>query len=119
MPVETRQEGPRLLVGVIRGVLRKRELDAFQTAAADLIRREMSIGCLILLDGFEGWERGADWGDLTFMDRHDEALEKVAIVGPSQHKDDVVMFTAAPLRAGRVRYFASESEARVWLGARQ
>jgi len=119
MPVEVRQEGRRLLVGVIRGVLRKSELDAFQKAAADLIRREMTISCLIVLDGFKGWERGADWGDLTFMERHDEALEKLAIVGPSEHQDDVVMFTAAPLRAGRVRYFSSASEARAWLGAHQ
>jgi len=117
MPVEIRHEGRRLLVGVIRGVLRKSELDAFQTAAADLIRREKTISCLIMLDGFEGWERGADWGDLTFMERHNDALEQVAIVGPSEHQDDVVMFTAAPLRAGRVRYFPSESEARIWLGA--
>ena len=119
MPVEVRQEGRRLLVGVIRGVLRKSELDAFQKAAADLIRREMTISCLIVLDGFAGWERGADWGDLTFMERHDDALEKIAIVGPNEHEDAVLIFAAAPMRAGRVRYCSSESEARVWLGTQQ
>lgn len=119
MPVEIRQEGRRLLVGVIRGVLRKSELNVFQKAATDLIRREMTISCLIVLDGFEGWERGADWGDLTFMERHNEALDKIAIVGPSARQDEVAMFTAAPLRAGQVRYFSSESEARVWLGPEQ
>jgi hypothetical protein len=40
----------------------------------DLIRRETTISCLIVLDGFEGWERGADWGDLTFMERHQFSL---------------------------------------------
>jgi hypothetical protein len=119
MPVEVRQEGRRLLAGVIRGVLRKSELDAFQKAAADVIRRETTISCLIVLDGFEGWEHGADWGDVTFMERHDEALEKIAIVGPSEQEDDVMIFAAAPMRAGRVRYFSSESEARVWLGGHQ
>jgi len=117
MPVEVHQEGRRLLVGVIRGVLRKSELDAFQKAAAGVIHREMTISCLIVLDGFAGWERGADWGDLTFMERHDAALEKIAIVGPSEHEDEVMIFAAAPMRAGRVKYFSSESEARVWLGA--
>jgi hypothetical protein len=112
-----RQEGRRLLVGVIRGVLRKSELDAFQKAAADLIRRETTISCLIVLDGFEGWERGADWGDVTFMDRHDEALEKIAIVGPSEHEDQMMIFVVAPMRGGRVRYFSSASEARAWLEA--
>jgi len=72
-----------------------------------------------VLDGFDGWERGADWGDLTFMERHNEALEKLAIVGPTKHRDDVIMFTAAPLRADRVRYFSSEAEARAWLGTQQ
>jgi hypothetical protein len=119
MPVEVRQEGRRLVVGVIRGVLRKSELDAFQTAAADLIRRELTIRCLIVLDGFAGWARGADWGDLTFMAKHDDALEKIAIVGPSEQEDDVMMFVAAPMRGGRVRYFSSEPDARVWLGAQQ
>ena len=119
MPFEMRQEGRRLLVGVIRGVLRKSELDGFQTAASDLIRREKTISCLIVLDGFEGWEPGADWGVLTFMETHDEALEKIAIVGPSEHEDHMMMFVLAPMRAGRVRYFSSESEARVWLGAQQ
>jgi len=51
------------------------------------------------------------------MERHDEGLEKIAIVGPSEHEDDVIIFAAAPLRAGRVRYFSSVSEARVWLDA--
>jgi hypothetical protein len=119
MPVEVRQEGRRLLVGVIRGVLRKSEQDAFQKAAADLIRRETTISSLIVLDGFEGWERGADWGDVTFKETHDEGLEKIAIVGPSEHEDEMMMFFVAPLRAGRVRYFSSESEARAWLGAQQ
>jgi hypothetical protein len=118
MPVEVRQEGRRLLVGVIRGVLCKSELDAFQKAAADLIGREVTISCLIVLDGFAGWEHGADWGDVTFMDRHDAALEKIAIVGPGEHEDEVMTFAAAPMRAGRVRYFSSEAGARVWLSAR-
>lgn len=48
------------------------------------------------------------------MESHDEALEKIAVVGPSEHEDHVMMFVLAPMRAGRVRYFSSESEARVW-----
>jgi hypothetical protein len=119
MPVEVRQEGRRILVGIIRGVLQKVQLDAFQKSASDLIQREKTICCLIVLDAFEGWERGADWGDLTFMETHDAAIEKLAIVGPNEHRDDVLMFTAAPLRAGNVRYFLSESEARAWLGPQE
>jgi len=119
MPVEVRQEGGRLLVGVIRGVLRKSEVDAFQQAAADLIHRETTITSLIVLDGFEGWERSAAWGDVTFMEQHDAALEKIAIVGPSEHEDQMMIFFVAPLRGGRVRYFSSEPEARLWLGTQQ
>jgi hypothetical protein len=116
MPLEIRQEGRRLLVGVIRGVLRKSEQDAFQKAAADVLRREPTISCLIVLDGFEGWEHGADWGDVTFMERHDETLEKMAIVGPREHEDRMLVFVLAPMRRDRVRYFSSEAEARAWLG---
>jgi len=53
-PVEIRQEGRRLLVGVIRVVLRKSERDALPTAAAALLGREETISCLIGLDGCEG-----------------------------------------------------------------
>jgi hypothetical protein len=116
MPLEIRQEGRGLLVGTIRGILRKSEMDSLQKTAADLLGRETSISCLIVLDGFEGWERGADWGDVTFMERHGEAVEKIAIVGPSEHEDQVSIFAAAPLRPGRVRYFPSEPAARAWLG---
>ncbi len=119
MPVEIRQEGRRLLVGVIRGLLRKSEQDAFQKAGAELLRREPTISCLIVLDGFNGWESGADWGDVTFMDQHDEAIEKIAIVGPREHEDQMMIFVVAPMRGGRVRYFSSESEARAWLGGQQ
>jgi hypothetical protein len=31
----------------------------------------------------------------------------------------IMIFAVAPMRPGRVRYFLSESEARVWLGAQQ
>jgi hypothetical protein len=62
MPVEIRQEGRRLLVGVIRGVLRKSKRDALQTAAAALLGREETISGLIVLDGVEG---SAEKGNTT------------------------------------------------------
>jgi len=119
MSMEMRVEGQRLLVVRIHGILRQAEFDECQRAAAEVIRAVGKVAALIVLDGFQGWEHRDEWGDMSFLIEHDNDIEKIAIVGPSEHQDDVMIFVAAPLRAGRVRYFSSESEARVWLGAHQ
>jgi len=31
---------------------------------------------LVIVEDFKGWERGADWGDLTFFLEHDKEIDK-------------------------------------------
>jgi hypothetical protein len=116
MSMETHVEGKRLLVARIHGVLRRPELDEGQRAAAKIIRQVGKVTVLILLDGFQGWERGDQWDDMSFLFEYDEDIEKIAIVGEERWRDEVLMFTGAELRHSSVRYFNDSDSARAWLG---
>ncbi len=115
MAMELTVENRGLLVMQIRGVLRRADLDEGQRAAAQLIRKEGRISALICLEGFQGWESGAEWGDVSFLVEHDSDIEKMAIVGQRRWHDEVLMFVGAGLRHCAVRYCDDEASARAWL----
>jgi hypothetical protein len=116
MSLETRVEGQRLLLVRIQGVLRRVGLDEGQRAAAKMIRQVGKISALILLDGFQGWERADEWSDVSFLFEHDNDIEKIAIVGQEKWRDEALMFAGAGLRHSSVRYFSDSDSARAWLG---
>jgi hypothetical protein len=115
MSMEMRIENQHLLVIRVQGVLRRAELDECQRAAVKLIRTVGRVAALLLLDGFQGWERSDAWGDMRFLVEHDDNVEKIAIVGEERWRDDVMMFAAAGLRTSPVRYFNDADSARGWL----
>ena len=118
MSMEMRVEDQRLLVMRIHGILRRAELDEGQRAASKLIREAGKVAALISLDGFQGWERGVEWGDVSFLIEHDSDIEKIAIVGEERWRDEVLAFASAGLRASPVRYFNDVASARAWLANR-
>lgn len=116
MAMELRIEGQRLLVVRVGGILRRAELDACQRAASKAIREVGRVTVLVLLSGFEGWERSEEWGDVSFLVEHDGDIEKIAIAGEERWRDEVLVFAAAGLRQCPVRYFADADSARAWVG---
>jgi stage II sporulation SpoAA-like protein len=117
MSMEMRAEGQRLLAVRIQGILRRSELDEFQRAAAKMIRKAGKVAALVVLDGFQGWERTDKWGDVSFLTEYDTDIEKIAIVGEELWREEVLMFAGAGLRSTPVRYFTDAASARAWLGA--
>ncbi len=115
MSMEMRVEDQRLLVMRIHGILRRAELDEFQCTASQLIRKAGRVAALIYLDGFQGWESGVEWGDMSFLIEHDSDIEKIAIVGQERWRDEALAFTAAGLRRSPVRYFNDVGSARRWI----
>ena len=110
-------EDNRLCILCVNGVLKKSELEYIQT---DFVRRILPDGpikLLILLEDFNGWERGPDWGDTEFFFTYRDELEKVAIVGDPRWEAQTLAFTGAGLRKGPVKFFAEagESAARAWI----
>jgi len=88
------------------------------TVAAGGIKRLGKIKLLLIVEDFQGWESGVDWGDMSFMLEHDENIEKMAIVGDEDLKDEFFAFAAQPLRTTQIEYFAPSrlAEAEAWVG---
>lgn len=119
MSVEIIDQKGSLLQIRIRGELRKADYDRMIQFAREAIAREGKIRLLAVLDGFTGWERHAGWGDLSFMMTDGEKIEKMAIVGDEQWRDDALAFTAAGLRPTAIEFFTPSrlADAQKWVGA--
>ena len=117
MPATFQHEGGSLFRVTASGILRKSELEKVQAAAAPEIARTGKIRLLFVLDGFQGWERGTDWGDMGFYEKHGHNIERIAVVGEEKWREDALMFSLADLRKEPVRYFlpAEGEQARAWL----
>lgn len=117
MSATIQKEGGRTWQFRIGGVLKKAELDSAQAAARQEIEKAGKIKLLLFLEGFQGWEKGADWGDMTFVADHGDAIEKIAIVGPPSWETETLMFVGAGFRRTQVKFFvpAQAAQARAWL----
>jgi hypothetical protein len=81
------------------------------------IDRSGKVKVLVLAEGFSGWARQGDWGDLTFMLEYDPYIEKIAVVAGEQWRDKMLMYLGAGLRKAAVEFFTMdhENKARAWL----
>ena len=119
MPVEIIDASGKLLQIKIRGMLKKADYDRIIQIAKEAIEREGKVHALVILEAFEGWERGGDWGDVSFMMEQGQHIEKMAIVGDEKWKDDAFAFTAKGFRPTAIEFFAPSrlKEARAWLSS--
>jgi hypothetical protein len=117
MGAKIQPEG-NLRVLQISGVLRKAELDAALEAEARTWKPATRVKVLAILEDFKGWERGADWGDITFMVGHDDQIEKMVIVGDAKWESEALMFAGKGFRKAEVKFFPTNQVklARAWLG---
>ncbi|HVM96828.1 MAG TPA: STAS/SEC14 domain-containing protein [Candidatus Acidoferrales bacterium] len=118
MPVEIRAEGKSLLVARVSGTLLRAEMDECQNALAKMIAAAGKASALVILDGFQGWERGGQWGDVSFLMEHDSQIDKMAIVGEEKWRDEVLVFAGDGIRRSPVRYFTDAAQARSWLSGK-
>src|SRR5262249_50079786 len=119
MPVEVIDASGTPLQAKVRGMLQRAEYDRMLQLARDIIKREGKMRVLVLLDGFEGWERHRDWGDVSFAIQEGRNIEKMAIVGDEKWRDETLAFTAAGFRPRASEFLAASglAEARRWLAA--
>ena len=117
MPVQLRNEPNHLIVARFSGVLKRAEFAGTQDATAKDIDAGGSPRVLAIMDGFEGWEKGADWNDLDFMMTHGNQVAKIAIVGEPRWEAEALAFAGAGFRRAPVKFFArnEEAQARAWL----
>ena len=101
----------------ISGELGRSEISQLQIASLNAIKRHGKISALFILERFEGWRSGDEWGDVTFMTEHDEEITKIAVVGEEGWRDMIYAFLAKGFRRAEVEYFlpGEISRARSWL----
>jgi hypothetical protein len=117
MPTQIQYESNDICVLRISGILKRSEFGAEQSALA----RKIDIGSkprlLVILESFEGWERGADWNDLDFMISHGGEIAKIAIVAEPRWETLALAFAGAGVRRAPVKFFLPNEleQARSWL----
>jgi len=117
MPVEVIDASGKLLQLKVRGMLKKADHERLIQIAKEAIAREGKIRALIIAEGFQGWERHEDWGDVSFMMDEGQHVEKMAIVGDEKWRDDALAFTAKGFRPTAIEFFGTGrlNEASAWL----
>ena len=118
MGVTIQQEEGNLRVVRITGLLRKCEMDAALAAEARKWGPGTRIKVLVMVEDFEGFERGADWGDLSFLIKYDHQIDKLAIVADPKWEIETLTLAGAGFRKGQVKFFPMNqlAQARAWLG---
>jgi len=118
MAVSGKKEASGLYVLRISGVFTNQDRKAMEAAGRAEIDRSSKIRVLVLADGFAGWSKEGDWGDIRFMLEFDPCMEKIAVVADEKWRDLFLMYLAAGHRKAAVEFFSSggESRAREWLG---
>ena len=118
MAVQIEYEANDICVLRISGVLKQSEFTAEQSALSNKIDAGSRPRLLVILENFEGWEHGADWGnDLDFLFLHSGKISKIAIVGEPRWETLALAFAGAGVRSAPVKFFpANELDpARRWL----
>jgi hypothetical protein len=120
MGVEILEASEGLLMVRVTGTLKKSELERAQAATAQIIRTHGRVRLLVIAEDFRGWERGADWSDVSFEMEHDEQIEKIAIVGDQEWEDLSLAFVGKGLLPATIEYFPPSdlARARAWVGAK-
>jgi hypothetical protein len=117
MPVEMKYELNGICALRISGVLKRSEFGAEQSAIARKIDTGSKPRLLVILENFEGWERGADWNDLDFMIAHGGEISKIAIVAEPRWEALALAFAGAGVRRAPVKFFPPHEleQSRSWL----
>jgi SpoIIAA-like len=117
MPVQIQYQANDICVLRISGILKRSEFGAEQTELARHIDTGSKPRLLVILENFEGWERGADWNDLDFMISHGGKISKIAIVAEPRWETLALAFAGAGVRRAPVKFFSPNEleQARSWL----
>jgi hypothetical protein len=117
MPAEIQRLSNDTYVMRLSGVVMRNEFANVQNKAAADINAGAKPRIMAILENFEGWERGADWDDLSFLFSHGDEIEKIAIVGDPKKEGEALAFAGAGFRRAPVKFFPTgqEAEARTWL----
>jgi len=101
----------------ISGVMKLADQVSIQSEGLKLMGQGRKARLLVTFADFQGWDKGADWGDVGFFVAHGNDIAKIAIVGDEKWKDDAFAFLGKGLRTTEIEFFspAAEHEADSWI----
>jgi hypothetical protein len=115
MPVDAHEEGADLVRITLQGRMAPADQAALLFFITKAIDRTGKIRVLVVLDGFDGWTAGEEWGDAELRLESDAVIVKAAFVGDLRWKEQMFAFVARPFRTAPIEYFTTEAAARSWL----
>ncbi|MHC1741586.1 MAG: STAS/SEC14 domain-containing protein [Syntrophobacteraceae bacterium] len=103
----------------ISGTMRLADQESLQKAGMGMIGQGVKVRLHVVLENFQGWEKGVDWGDVDFMMAHGNDIEKIALVGDERWKDELFAFVGKGLRTTAIEFFpmTAAAEADRWVRA--
>jgi hypothetical protein len=116
MPVEVIELSGNVVMVFVSGQLTEAELAEAQLTAAKAMAPMDRVRIVVIVDDFEGWQKGADWNDMSFQMENDSKIERMALVGDRRWKDLVLAFVGQGLREFPIEYFerGQMATARAW-----
>jgi hypothetical protein len=64
-----------------------------QQQVAARLEQQKGVPILILAEGFNGWEKEGDWGELSFQLENDARIGRMAVVCEDRWRDELALFT--------------------------
>ncbi len=117
MPVDAHEEAGDLVRLTVTGQMKTADQAALMYFITKAVERHGRIRLLVVLDGFEGWERDEGWSDDSLRLQDESVILKAAFAGEPRWQESMLLFVSAPFRNIPIEYFDSEAAARTWLDA--
>ena len=116
MHVSVQRESPDVISVELSGRLNSQEWHTALDDVSALLKPGERTSILVAAESFAGWEPG-DWDDLSFQQKHDPQIRRIAIVTSEQWQDQARMFAGQGLRRVEIECFtpAEMPQARQWL----
>jgi hypothetical protein len=116
MSAEIVSNSDGIVTARVTGVLTQPDLARLQDSVATLLHDQGSLSILLIVEDFQGWQEGDEWGEVSFME-NDPYIRKMAIVGEKRWEDLTLIFAAKWLRPFPIEYFQRSDLARAqaWL----
>src|SRR5438094_10281632 len=102
MSVQMQYEPNDICVLGMSGILKRSEFGTEQSALARHIDTGSKPRLLVILENFEGWERGADWNDLDFLISPGGKISKIPVVAEPRCEPRALPFPGARARRAAV-----------------
>jgi hypothetical protein len=101
----------------IAGRLGLEETKQAQSECESVLRETGEIRILVVLNNFEGWTKEEGWEGLSFAERNDPYIRKLAITGDPKWKELAYVFTLKGLRPVPIEFFDTDKieDAIQWL----